>query len=334
MKRIICACLAIISLLSVLPIVGCAPRLPEVEYTLAEDATFVNGGVKYGLSDKGLIALEVVDRTLTEVRLYGYVNEYNVDEATDAFMAAIDAKAVPTDEVYAIAGGFLNDNDTVEYLVLPSSLSLGFFEEGCIVGCDNLKKVKLHNDMLKADITLRTERNAFSLADDTVFSVCNLERLGEYAVTLETLGKRLVYDRDVYFVISADVDHTYFGADTVLEYVSATYEITARIMGGKRRKIWFYQHGPEDKYIEKIASAGDTVKYSSTREKLKIEYTLDGCADIEAWVLKNHMPFSCKDEYSPNSTFFCTERNYRTDDVYFELELEGYLTFQSDGDRD
>ncbi len=334
MKRIVCALLAVISLLSVLPLIGCAPKLPEVEYTLVEDATFVNRGVKYGLSDKGLIALEVVDRTMTEVWLYGYVNEYNIDEATDAFMAALDAKTVPTEEVYSIAGGFLNDNDTIEYLNLPSSLSLGFFEEGCISGCDNLKKVKLYNDMLKADITLRTEKNAFSLADDTVFSVCNLERTAKYAVTLETLGKRLVYDRDVYFVISADVNHTYFGADTVLEYVSATYEITARIMGGKRRKIWFYQRGPEDKYIEKIASAGDTVKYSSTREKLKIEYTLEGCVDIEAWILKNHMPFSCEDECSPNNTFFSTERKYRTDDVSFELELEGYLTFRSDGDRD
>ena len=140
----------------------------NVEYTLTgEHIDF--GNVKYAVSDKGLIAIEVIDKEQEVVSVLSY-----------------DSK------IYSIATGFLKDNPNIKTLNLHSST---FFESRCIENCVNLKEIVLN---YSASSDLSTEKDAFIINKDTSLMIKNISYFEQYVYSLQNYKNHLSFVGDVY----------------------------------------------------------------------------------------------------------------------------------------
>ena len=175
-------------------------------YKLQEDATFVAGGVKYGISDRGIIALEVVDEEMTEVTLTGYTG--TVESATDAANALLPEQEIGT--LFAVARGFLKNNDTVQVLTLPEELTLSYFEPFAIQDCSALREIRLFHTVPEdlADLPA-VYATSLRLNKDTVLTVGDPEHTATYLTAFAPYAERIVWARDVYLTLTHNVAASY-----------------------------------------------------------------------------------------------------------------------------
>ena len=119
LKRIINVFVIVLSITSIFLLTSCDGEKYAVaeEYTYNADVKVHNNVIYYG-STHGWIAVSLEDKKAKEVTVVSY----------------IDNK-----DVYAVAEGFLVDNDNVEVFNIPNGRMI--YETGCVKNCKNLKEI-------------------------------------------------------------------------------------------------------------------------------------------------------------------------------------------------
>ncbi|MBO7293651.1 MAG: hypothetical protein J6V07_06935, partial [Clostridia bacterium] len=195
------------------------PGAPEIEYRLYEGSEFTSGGVRYAVSNKGLVALSVVGTQKT-VTVGGYDGETPLPEGARRYLNSANAKTV-----YAVASGFLDGNERIETLVLPEEITLGFFERSAIRDCPNLKTVRLGYTPHREVTALSATAASLSLPREAVLEVVSLSHLDAYATSLRPFADRLVAGRDLTLYLTLDIEPNVPGKSTSLRSVSATLTV-------------------------------------------------------------------------------------------------------------
>lgn len=203
------------------------PGAPEIEYRLYEDSEFTSGGVRYAVSNKGLVALRVVSTQRT-VTVAGYDGEAAIPEEARRYLTPANSRTV-----YAVASGFLDGNERIETLVFPEGVTLGFFERGAIRGCPNLKTVRLGYTPHREVTALAATAASLSLPREAVLEVTDLSQLDAYATSLRPFAARLVAGRELTLLLTFEVEAEVPGRSCSLRSVSSTVTVTGEPIAGK-----------------------------------------------------------------------------------------------------
>ena len=203
------------------------PGAPEIEYRLYEGSEFTCGGVRYAVSNKGLVALSVVG-TQSTVTVAGYDGEAPIPDAARRYLTSANAKTV-----YAVASGFLDGNERIETLVFPEGVTLGFFERSAIRRCPNLKTLRLGHTPHREVTGLAATAASLSLPREAVLEVTDLSQLDAYATSLRPFAGRLVAGRDLTLYLTFKVEAEVPGRSCSLRSVSATLTVKGEPIAGK-----------------------------------------------------------------------------------------------------
>ena len=217
----------------------------NVEYTLTGEYVEYSD-VKYAISDKGLIAIEPLNKKEEHVFVIPY----------------------PGMSVYSLASGFLKDNDYVKTLTIISST---YFESNCIENCINLKEIKLNYTAVKE---IATEKDAFLLNEDTVLTIENISQYEQYIYSFQNYKKHLSFKSDVYvnykFIYSVWVVNAEYGYKVCDEYTNL--EIEGKLFG---KKIEIYEQNDLNFTGNKLLFEKEEKPFSLNKVKktnLKVSY--------------------------------------------------------------
>ena len=303
---------------------------PEVDYWLYEGKTFTVDGVLYGLSTKGIIALKVVDTEAESITVKGYPGSY--DEATpEAAKDLARVSAAYGREIYAIATGFLEDNDNIKSLTIASEVTLSYFDTACITGCDALESIYLHHTVATAVLGQRaTAKGAFELAEGTLFKVGALSCVYDYYKTLApTLGRRLVYAKDTYYRITMGIGYWVPGlASYKLSRAAGSFTATANVFGIKRVTLTRTFNGTGDHASVKVFSAGERVSCRNAGSAT-VSYSASGSAYQSAWILNAYYGFGGAGTVRTEESIFSVERSH-TGEAHCNVGITGALTYDAE----
>ena len=203
------------------------PDAPEIEYRLYEDSEFTSGGVRYAISNKGLVALSVVGTQRT-VTVAGYDGETPIPDTARRYLTPANSRTV-----YAVASGFLDGNDRIETLVFPEGVTLGFFERSAIRRCPNLKTLRLGYTPHREVTALAATAASLSLPREAVMEVVGLSQLPAYASSLRPFAGRLVAARDLSLLVTLEITPEKPGRSTSLRSVKATLTLVGEPFRGQ-----------------------------------------------------------------------------------------------------
>jgi hypothetical protein len=151
--------------------------IENVEYTLMDEyVDFCD--VRYQKSDKGLIAVELIDKDVKSVVIMSLY-----------------------EDIYSLATGFIKDNPNLETITINTST---YFENECISNCKNLKEIRLN---YKTTLNTSLEKDAFVIEDNTSIVIDNISCYEEYVYSFESYKNHLRFKSDVYLYWSFDYDH-------------------------------------------------------------------------------------------------------------------------------
>lgn len=306
---------------------------PEISYTLEADATFEVGGVRYGISDRGVIALSVLDPDAETVTLTGYSDQY--DTATERAAELLEGDPSRyQNRVYAIARGFLSDNSAIKTLVLPKELTLAYIEEDAVTDCENLESVLLYH-AVDPSVGEGLACCSSSFPRGMRLEVGSLYRLEAYISAFAKVGGRLVYREDVYFRVLVDIDWFRYGdlnGKTVFDSASGSISLHGNILGHKRISHSFRFTGLEGSGEVKVFSAGDPVRCREGGSSMTVDYSVAGRVKLKAWILENFSSFGGAGSVTAaeDSFYIMTERSHRGDeDTVCDVNLYTDLVYRA-----
>lgn len=267
-----------------------------VEYTLYPNATFTQNGVCYGISDKGVIALYVADKSAKSITLAGWdgqMPESMTDKAEELLYAD---KAKYTGKVYAVAENFLYGDHTIEKLTTAGEIT--YFADGCIKSSQNLKKIVLsHTVPATLEGGFACNKEAFSISKNCELVVGDLNEVIGYVTSLDAYEGRLVYADDVYYTVTYGVHMWHASADLLKEYceASGSFSATARVLGVRSTSLSGTLSGKKDGNTAdfycsdkvKVFEKGDKVRYRAEKDELKANCSANGAVVLKAWILEN-----------------------------------------------
>lgn len=268
----------------------------EVEYTLYQGATFTQGGVCYGISNKGVIALYVADKAAKSITLSGWDGQMP-DSMTDKAEELLYAdKAKYTGKVYAVAEGFLYGNHTIETLTTAGEIT--YFADGCIKSSPNLAEINLcHTVPAALEGGRACNKEAFEVSKGCRFVVGNIGEVVGYATTLGAYDGRLEYADDVYYRVTLGVGANAPADPLFGEYFvrsSGSFQTSARVMGVRSVSLSGSFSNADSRYDKlgcseevKVFEKGDTVRYNARRATAKTSLSGSGSIVLKAWVLEN-----------------------------------------------
>ena len=302
----------------------------EVEYTLYPDATFTQNGVCYGISDKGVIAICVTDKSAKSITVSGWDGQMpeSITERAEELLYANTDKYVG--RVYAVAEHFLYGNHTIEELITSGEIT--YFCDGCIKSCPNLKTITLsHTVPASLDGGRACNKGAFGISKDCKLAVGNLDEVIGYVTSLDAYDGRLVYADDVYFSTGMRVHVWKASTDYLSQHVEAAgkYSVQARVMGVKSATAYSSFSGEREGNSGdfscndrvKVFSKGDTVRYKESRDTVTFTYDTSGSVVVKAWILENS---SAKFKNSGKAELF-TFDNLEDDDSAGEAYATVYV---------
>ena len=275
--------IAIVAVLCILLIPGGDRVKPE--YTLYKNATFEQGGIRYGISDKGVIALSLTDREAKTVTLGGW-NGGECDAITDEAKTLLAENGdAYKGRIFAVAKGFIKGNKSVEILRIEGEIT--YFEDACVKNAPGLLRIFLGHDIPRAlGGGKACNKEAFKVSDNCRFLVSKIENLLGYVSSLAVYDGRLVYEKDVLYNVRLTVD-TEIPYDPVIGeyYVRSTgrFHTNAMLLGV--RSVTLSETLPErdsreeSLSIEKstqVFSAGEVVKYDKEKDTAKLTYAGSG----------------------------------------------------------
>ena len=305
----------------------------KVSYTLYDDATFEQGGILYGISDKGVIALELIDKEAAIVTLGGW-DGGECENATETAkrMLAGDREGY-RGRVYAVAKKFIRNNKTIE--ILKTAGEITYFEDGCIKNAPGLLRIFLgHNIPRSIGEGRSCNEAAFKVHEKTRFIVSKIDNLLGYVTSLDAFDGRLVYEKDVYYTAKLSVS-TEIPYDPIIGeyYVTASgrFNIDAKVLGVRTVSLSdsFPERDSRDEELSIVSSkqvfaAGDVVTYDKEKDTAKVTCGGDG-ALVYRLLLSNSTKFS------GNGTFDRTSlgtTNVKLDgDVRGTASVVSYLTY-------
>ena len=309
-------------------------RGPEIAYELHEDATFEVGGVRYGLSNRGVIALSVVDPDAETVTLSGFTED-GYDTATSRAAELLEgAPSAYINKVYAVAEGFLSGNETVKTLILPAGLSLAFFAEDAITDCPSLESIRLYHTV---DRAVGDGLSAFSSSfpSGVRLEVGDLDRTADYSRAFRKVGDRLVYLQDVYLCAAVSVSWFRYGdynGKTEFDSASGSLSVRGNIYGRKSVSHSFRFSGLSESDEVLVFHAGDPVKCRENGSKMKAEYSVSGRVKLSAWILNAYSSFGGAGTIeAPEGSFrISEERSHRgSEDTACDVAVATYLIYRA-----
>ncbi len=306
---------------------------PVIEYTLVEDAYLINEGVRYDLSNKGYIATEVVDRSLTQINVVGYDRRVDEPEEISPKAQEIIDSAVQRGEgvynenvVYAIAGGFLTDNSSVEKLVLGYEYerdyryyrtTMYYIEDGAVENCENLTHIELWFNFADNFAGASLSKKALSLERGARIYPMALNNTQRYYIAYEPYQNKMYYLHDVSLELSSQIYTFLTGGlkDDEAQDVHGSFDYKGEVFG-KKVELSYYQDNKWEIRHVNIASAGDNVKCPAGRSTMTISFSAGGSFLIEKSVLGI--------KYNETAEFSCSE----TLTAYTAYEFSGSETLR------
>ncbi len=273
---------------------------PNISYTLIDDAYVINEGVRYGFSSKGLIALEVMDKSASEIKLYGYIPFTDKDaELSDKARELVESgEWLPEitsskNIVYAVASGFLKDNSNVTELHLgrvsedvSKRTIIHYFEDLSIENCANLSSIYLGFDFADSFDCACLSKNAFSLDRSAKLYPVSLYNTEKYYISLEPYQRKMYYLYDVGLSMSSQVFTLLSEGATTEEApnILGSFEFKGEVFGVKIKNT-YTQYDKWEIINVPLFSAGTRVKCPNGRSQMTVNYSVGGSFFIEKTVL-------------------------------------------------